>query len=160
MYNQVTHGIFMQSIVWLVYICKFVSYSIQYNTITSFKEGDVITFNSFLTLRPSRGIPQSALQLREVKEAVWRKFRQIQPLGMVHQTEWFSKPFSPGSDQNQFSLYDINIQWKEKVGRIEKLVTRGKMLLIFSYILLNTSVRKYTEISPESLDLAVGFYTG
>ena len=52
LYNQVTHGIFLQSIVWLVYICKFVSYSFQYNTITSFKEGDVITCNSFLTYSP------------------------------------------------------------------------------------------------------------
>ena len=118
-YNQVTHGIFLQSIVWLVYICEFVSYSIQYNTITFFKEKDVITFNSFLTLRPSKGILQSALQLREVKEAVWRKFRQIQLLGMVHQTEWFRNPFSPKSDQDQFSLYNINIQWKEKGVRID-----------------------------------------
>ena len=52
MYNRVTHGIFLQSIVWLVYICEFVSYSIQYNTITLFKEGDVIALNSFLTYGP------------------------------------------------------------------------------------------------------------
>ena len=40
-------------------------------------------------------------------------------------------PLSPKSDQNQISPHKINTSLREKVMGINKMITRGKLLLIF-----------------------------
>ena len=37
-------------------------------------------------------------------------------------------PLSPNCDQNQFSPYDIHTLSRDYVTRIEKMITKGKML--------------------------------
>ena len=84
-YNHYTHWIFLQSIVCLVYICKFVSYLIQYNTITSFREGEVRTFDSFLTYGP--------LKVFRNQHCSWGRLKKLcgENLDKFSHWEWSTK---------------------------------------------------------------------
>ena len=60
------------------------------------------------------------------------------------------KTVGPRNDQYQFSPNSINAFSREKVMRINKMITRGKMLS-FKNILLTYSFWKCMEISMENL---------
>ena len=56
-------------------------------------------------------------------------------------------PLSPKRDQHQFSPNKINTQSREKVLRINKMITKRKNVLIFYQILSTYSLRKSIEVS-------------
>ena len=59
-------------------------------------------------------------------------------------------PLSPNGDQDQFSPNDIHTLSRDRVMRINEMITKEKMNEIFYQILSTSSLRKYIEISLEN----------
>ena len=63
----------------------------------------------------------------------------------------FVNPLSANSDQQQFSPNNIHTLSRDKVMRINKMITKGKMPWSFIKFLSTSSLRKCMEISLENL---------
>ena len=66
-------------------------------------------------------------------------------------------PLSPNSGQHQFSPNHIHTLSRDKVTRIEKMITKMKNKMHWSFIKFSThSVKKCMEVSLENLYVYIG----
>ena len=68
-------------------------------------------------------------QLRKVGRRHWKERLEISKIAKLKVMPL--NPFSPNSDQNQFSPNDIHTLSRDYVIRIDKVITKGKMLRSF-----------------------------
>ena len=65
-------------------------------------------------------------------------------------------PLSPNGDQHQFSPNVIHTMSRDKVMRIDKMITKVEIALIFYKILSTHSLKRCMEVSLENLYVDIG----